>query len=56
MLQRAHKRVAHLMIGNDAAFLLAHDAVLLFLTYKHLLHCLEQILLADIIPALLLPH
>ena len=52
-LQRAHKRVAHLMVGNDAAFLLAHDAVLLFLTYKHLLHCLEQILLADIIPALL---
>ena len=45
--------MAHLVVGNDTPLLLAHDAVLLLLTHKHLLHSLKQILLADVIPALL---
>ena len=53
LLQGGYQRVAHLMVGNDAPLLLAHDAVLLLLTHKHLLHGLEQILLADVISALL---
>ena len=53
LLQGGYQRVAHLMVGNDAPLLLAHDTVLLFLAHKHLFHGLEQILLADIIPALL---
>ena len=51
-LQRADQRMPHLMIGDDLSLLLAHDAVLLLLTYKHYLHRVKQILLADILPAL----
>ena len=45
LLKGAYKGVAHLMVRYDAAFLLAHDPVLLLLTYQHNLHCLEQVLL-----------
>ena len=38
--------MSHFMIGYDATFLFAHDAVFLFLTYQHLFHSREQILLA----------
>ena len=41
------------MVGDDLALLLAHDAVLLLLAYQHHLHRVEQILLADIVPAFL---
>ena len=52
LLKGAHKRMPHLVVGYDAAFLLAHDTILFLFSYKHLFHCLEQVLLADIIPAL----
>ena len=53
LLKRADQGMPHLMIGHDPALLLAHDAILLFLAHQNHFHCVEQILLADIAPALL---
>ena len=43
--------MADLVVGNDLAFFLAHDAVLFLLTHKHLLHRVKKILLAHILSA-----
>ena len=53
LLQCADQRVTDLMVGNDLAFLLAHDAVLLLFSDQNDFHGAEEILLADIFPALL---
>ena len=53
LLQGSYQRMTHFMVGYDAPLFLAHDTVFLFLTNEHLLHSLEQVLLADVIPALL---
>ena len=45
--------MAHLMIGNDLALFLTHDTVLFLFAHKYLLHCVEQILLIDILSACL---
>ncbi len=50
-LQRTDQRVTDFMVGDNLALLLAHNAVLLLLADKHHLHCVEQIFLADELPA-----
>ena len=45
--------MSHFVIGNNLSFFLAHDAVLLFLAHKHLLHGIKKVFLADIFPAAL---
>ena len=47
LLQRAHQRMPYLMIGHNAALLLAHNAVLLFFTNQNHLNCLKEILLCN---------
>ena len=41
------------MVRYDAAFLLAHNPVLLLLTYQHNLHSLKQVLLRNRAAAML---
>ena len=45
--------MSHLVIGYYLPLLRTHDAVFLFLAYKHLLNGIEEVLLADILPAFL---
>ena len=52
-LQSTDQCMTNLMVRNDPSFLLAHDPIFLFLTYKHLLYRFKQILLIYIFSAML---
>ena len=53
LLHRVDQRVADLVIRDNPALLRVHDTVFLLLADKHLLDCLEQILLRNVFPVLL---
>ena len=52
-MKGAYKRMAHLVVGHDAALLLAHDPILLLLAHQNHFHCLKQILLGYCAAAML---
>ncbi len=53
LLQGADQRMAHLVIGDDFALFLTHDAVFLLLAHQNLLHRVEQILLVHVLSSVL---
>ena len=53
LLERTDQGVSHLVVGDDAPLLLAHDPILLLLAHQHNLHSLKKVLLGHCAAAVL---